>query len=344
MTKPTIICLTPVKNEAWILNRFLKCASVWADHILVLDQGSDDGSKNIAKSFSKVTLLENPSARFNEPERQKILIDAARKIPGKRLLIALDADEFITSNFLNSTEWETILNAPPGTTIRFQWAIILEGIETYWIYPHPMPLGFMDDNSPHIGKKIHSPRLPIHTNKPEIHLKNIKIMHYVDVDPIRRKSRLRWYMCWALLNQNETNPIEIYRFHYKTIIIPSNMVYSMPKDWLEGYEKLGIDMTSVVKEKKFRWDKQVLDFFIRYGPNTFKKLDVWDVNWSKLYGELYSNQSKQVIKAPRRTLDKYIIRYLRRTQKYYGHFSKPKPLSVRIFDKLFLKLLGIMNW
>ena len=31
--RPKIICLTPVKNEEWILRRFLRLASLWADHI-----------------------------------------------------------------------------------------------------------------------------------------------------------------------------------------------------------------------------------------------------------------------------------------------------------------------
>ena len=39
--KPTVVCLTPVKNEAWILDRFLKCAGLWAEHIIIADQGAD---------------------------------------------------------------------------------------------------------------------------------------------------------------------------------------------------------------------------------------------------------------------------------------------------------------
>ena len=35
---PTVICVTPVKNEARILPRFLRCAATWADHILIADQ------------------------------------------------------------------------------------------------------------------------------------------------------------------------------------------------------------------------------------------------------------------------------------------------------------------
>ena len=78
MLKPTVICLTPVKNEAWILERFLRCASLWADYIIIADQGSDDGSVEIATRFPKVILVENPSSIFNEPERQKLLLEAAR--------------------------------------------------------------------------------------------------------------------------------------------------------------------------------------------------------------------------------------------------------------------------
>ena len=78
MKTPQIICLTPVKNEAWILERFLECASLWADQIIIADQGSDDGSREIARSFNKVQLIENSAKVFNEPERQKLLIEAAR--------------------------------------------------------------------------------------------------------------------------------------------------------------------------------------------------------------------------------------------------------------------------
>src|SRR5579872_3256170 len=93
---PTIICLTPVRNEAWILERFLQCASLWADHIVVADQCSDDDSCEIALRHPKVTLIRNPSPAYDEGARQRLLIDAARRLPaeGRRMLIAIDADEF----------------------------------------------------------------------------------------------------------------------------------------------------------------------------------------------------------------------------------------------------------
>ena len=102
MKKPLVFCLTPVKNEAWILERFLSCASLWADKIIIADQGSTDGSKEIAAKFAKVITIDNPSTVLNEFNRQQLLLAEARRISSDpKVLLALDADEFLSSNFLN---------------------------------------------------------------------------------------------------------------------------------------------------------------------------------------------------------------------------------------------------
>ena len=54
--RPTIFCLMPVKNEEWIIERSLSSASIWADKIIVSDQGSTDRTVEIARRFPKVTL------------------------------------------------------------------------------------------------------------------------------------------------------------------------------------------------------------------------------------------------------------------------------------------------
>ncbi|PYS70680.1 MAG: hypothetical protein DMF69_12770 [Acidobacteria bacterium] len=74
--RPRIIVLVPVRNEAWILKTFLECASLWADHIIVADQSSTDGSTEIAAAFPKVTVIENPLPHYSEVERQQLLICA----------------------------------------------------------------------------------------------------------------------------------------------------------------------------------------------------------------------------------------------------------------------------
>src|SRR5262249_47213302 len=49
-----VVVLTPVRNEAWILARFLAVTARFADLILVADQGSTDGSAELCRACPKV--------------------------------------------------------------------------------------------------------------------------------------------------------------------------------------------------------------------------------------------------------------------------------------------------
>lgn len=343
MPTPTVICLTPVKNEAWILERFLECASIWADHIIVADQKSDDGSREIARAFPKVTLVENPSPTFNESGRQKILLEAARRITGPRLLIALDADEFLTANFSTDTEWNTILQAPAGTVFRFQWPIVLSNLCSYWMFPGEFAFGFMDDSSEHIGKDIHSPRLPTPAHARTVALTNIKVMHFVATDVERWRSKLRWYQCWQMLNQPERPLTEIYRFNHKDLNIPSDRVKAMPKEWLLGYEQQGIDMSRVVREGIYRWDKEILQLFDEYGPDRFRRVAIWDVNWSELRRKINGNETQAALDDPRSRFDKYVHRWLERTQPFYSHYAR-RPLYLKVYFRLVHNTLRLFGW
>ena len=51
--RPLLIVMTPVRNEAWVLHAFLKTTSTWADFIIIADQMSTDGSRDIYKQYEK---------------------------------------------------------------------------------------------------------------------------------------------------------------------------------------------------------------------------------------------------------------------------------------------------
>ena len=132
ISKPLLICMTPIRNEAWLLHAFLNAASLWADHIIVADQQSTDGSRDIALSYPKVTLIDNNNPDFNEAERQKLLIDKAREIEGDKVLFGLDADEIFTANYQKTADWNKILTSKPGDVFWFKWAEIRPDKKTYW--------------------------------------------------------------------------------------------------------------------------------------------------------------------------------------------------------------------
>ncbi|MBQ5533121.1 MAG: glycosyltransferase family 2 protein, partial [Bacteroidales bacterium] len=62
---PLIIVMTPVRNEAWVLRAFLETTSLWADYIVVADQLSDDGSRELLSRYPKVVLIDNATPEFN---------------------------------------------------------------------------------------------------------------------------------------------------------------------------------------------------------------------------------------------------------------------------------------
>lgn len=319
--KPNIICLTPVKNEAWILSRFLKAASLWADHIIIADQMSTDGSREIANSFPKVTLIDNNCENFNEPERQRLLINEARKIEGPRILITLDADEIFTPNILTSAEWQTALGADQGTIIQFQLANLCPGITKMWLADY-FSWGFVDDNrSEHSGSKIHSGRIPLPSSAKKLVLNSIKVIHFQYTDWERMESKHRWYQCYELVNKINS-PIRIFR-RYHHMYENKNIEYiSIPTEWIKEYERLDIDITSVKCEDKLWWDKEVLTMFQEYGVAYFKGLNIWAVSWRAISEKW--NLTLVDIKNPQGKFEKYLLNYLTLTQSRKNSFLVSK--------------------
>ena len=94
MSKPIHIVMTPTRNEAWMIRAFLECNGLWADYIIIADQMSTDGTREIIKAYSQplpkgngdkknraeVILIDNTNPEFNEAERQAMLVEKAREV------------------------------------------------------------------------------------------------------------------------------------------------------------------------------------------------------------------------------------------------------------------------
>lgn len=331
--RPKIICLTPVKNESWILEKFLKAASLWADHIIIADQFSDDDSREIAGRFDKVILIRNPSAEFNEPERQQLLIEAARKIEGPRLLVTLDADEFLTANFHDSKEWEFIMHAPPGTVIRFRWVNLRPGLKKYWSPDTHFPWGFMDDGSEHSGALIHSTRIPLPQESMKIDLEEVRVLHYQYTDWERMASKHRWYQCWEILNRPGRSAFGIYRQYHHMYEVQDSVLMEVREEWFDHYLAENIAVKDIRKDGYYWWDREVLGYFQRYGTGTFRKLDIWDTDWKRM-ADHFGMAGIAANNDPRSLLDKMIHRLLKAATDD----------SPGILNRALLKLLRLSGW
>ena len=285
--KPKIVVLTPIKNEEWILERFLSVTSQFADHIIIADQNSTDESVSICKLYPKVTLIQNPSDEYNEADRQILLIQTARRlVPEHKILLALDADEILAANATQTLGWQTMLKAKPGTVLYFEKPDLYLTPNQAIRYSTPWPIGYVDDGIEHQPVKIHSIRIPRPDYAPILHIHDVKILHYGLARKSGQDSKMRFYSVientlktrslWGrrLIYSSDKNYIQAYK------LTPSEA------EWFTSWEKMGIDMLSISHQKYYWYDFEVLQYFKQYGCYRFWLDDIWKFDWE--YCRLYA--------------------------------------------------------
>jgi hypothetical protein len=315
------ICLTPARNEAWIIKPFLAAAKSWADRVIVADQGSTDGTLEQLQKTAGVETVINDLKTFDEVHRQRLLINSARRIHGKRILVALDADEALSSNAAASKEWEQIENAAPGTVLRFPWVNILPGYETGWVTPQPLACGFVDDGSEHVGNsRIHNPRLPCPADSPVLVLKEIVVLHFQYVLWDRMRSKQRWYQAWERLNYPEKGALQIFRqYNHMHGGWSDAEIQPLKREWLGDFDSGGIDFRSLRSEPTTWWDKEVAQLLGKHGTEKFRQIALWDKNWKQVAKDSGLNCSD--MSDPRSFMEKVVHQLLVATQKRRANLS-----------------------
>ncbi|MDZ7961407.1 MAG: glycosyltransferase family 2 protein [Aulosira sp. DedQUE10] len=277
---PKIVVITPVKNEAWILERFLAVTSQFADHIIIADQNSNDDSITICKKYPKVILIENKSEKFNEADRQLLLIQTARDlIQEHKIIFALDADEILAANATKTQSWQTILNAKPGTIIFFEKPDLFLTTDKCIRTGILTPLGYVDDGAEHQPQLIHSVRIPMPEYARRLHIHDIKVLHYALTRLDAQTSKVRLY--GAIENVLGVSNAISRRVRYtsKQNYLRLGRVGNTPTEWFAGWEEKGIDMHTINKQKYYHYDFETLRYFHKYGLRRFWIEDIWKYDW-----------------------------------------------------------------
>jgi glycosyltransferase involved in cell wall biosynthesis len=92
-----IIAILRIKNELDIIDECLSRLSDLVDEILVVDNGSDDGTQDVYHNYPKVTEVIKTEG-FDEGRDKIMLLEAAKK-RNPDWLMFLDADEIFEKNF-----------------------------------------------------------------------------------------------------------------------------------------------------------------------------------------------------------------------------------------------------
>ena len=312
--KKKIIILTPIKNEDWILHRFLSVCSYFADSIIIADQYSTDKSREICNTFEKVFLFENENKKFNEAERQILLIDKARELHGiGNILLALDADEILAANAFQSEDWKKMLQAKPGTILYFEKPTFYRDTNTTIRYEGGgWPLGYVDDGAKHTPSLIHSIRVPHPSYAKKLYLNDIKFLHYALVRLDAQSSKQRMYSMLENINSTKSLRVRLRAYPSKLDFSNEGSYHEISnQSWFTDWENLGINMHTIIKSENYWYDYECLKLFNQYGYKVFWFDDIWDFNWELFRKKALQEGCKDVPKTQIKKPNKFLFSVIR---------------------------------
>jgi hypothetical protein len=280
-----VIALLPVRNEAWVLPHTLACLSVFCDVILVSDQGSTDGSREICERFPKTALLApvtgDEDTRLPKQARWRLL-DAARGYEGHNLLWWTDADELpspaAAQRFLQRERGRLL----PGTVAAFRFFNLWGGMNRYRqdlsVYgPYWKEVAVVDNRIIDFPRGIdlpplHEPRIPGPPGVPPLRVDDVPVLHLQWAAWNRNQMKQAWYRCVEWLDRR-ASAAQINEFY--SITLPSWYVHTepVPATWLEG---MTLPDASVDAEPAWQ-EREILSWFDRYGAELFEPLEIWHV-------------------------------------------------------------------
>lgn len=94
-----LVAVTRILDEIDIVEAFVRHTATYADHHILLDNGSRDGTREVLSALVReglpITVIANPSVSFAEAEANTWLFREAARQHGAHWVAFLDTDEFI---------------------------------------------------------------------------------------------------------------------------------------------------------------------------------------------------------------------------------------------------------
>jgi len=275
-----------MKNEEIMIEQCLRALALYTDAIIVLDDASEDRSVNIVTSLIDECTIEKIICKDNwfrdEPGDRNLLLQAGREIGGTHFIV-IDADEIFTANQLeNNYLRNKILQLEPGDQIWTHWIRLWRSIDQFRIdgaeYKNCI---FCDDGQcTYESGYIHTPRIPRNltpgTINAEENYEKYGLLHFQAVNWNNIRIRKAWYQCMERIRQPHMKKERINTYYNNMINEDELSLMPSPSDWYSGYDFFNKEIPG----KNETWkEKQILQWFERYGRSHFADLNIWDIDW-----------------------------------------------------------------
>jgi len=305
-----VICLMPVKNEVDLLPITLPIISQYCDVIIIADQMSDDGSRELYKNFPKVRVIDNPRAGHSNQVRWDLL-KAAREYKGKNLIISLDADEYIPpklfAKFLNEHDFKI------GDSFRFPWVQLWKSIKYFnntgpW-YRNYQRIAWVDDGKTDYGDEVvindHTSRVPFGFLRNCRRIDSVPIIHLQWLSWQKTQLKQALYRCTELV-KDPKNYIAINSAYAHSLDCKKTRLSKTSVEWTYSPESLNL-----VEKFKPTWHQQeIYRLFDNYGILFFEPLQIWHI------AELENEFIKRVGRKPISISENKIINFIKDSKRF----------------------------
>lgn len=287
MNRPKIIVITPVRNEAWVLDAFLMATSAWADYIVLVDQHSTDGSREIAQDYEKVILIDNPDPEWHEMDARALSLEAAAKIHGDKIIFGIDADEFLSAGFENAKGWKMIMESTPNKVFCFRWLNLFDNYHTVeynnrymdWACHYDDSVDIVAEYKKREHHSVHASRIPcLETERTQyIMVDDIRFVHLAKLNKEKTRNKLDFYQVTCVdKNCEKYNPVSLYRSYAK--YYPDNITHLKEDISMQCVDVSDTEVKSKIKSADYgeHYIDEMVAVFQREGITKFIQLNIWD--------------------------------------------------------------------
>lgn len=320
--RPLLIVTSCTRNYGWVTRAFLEGNTRWADYIVIVDQMSTDGTREMCAEYKNVVLVDDPDMTYKENTRAKMGFMKGRELAAGRdaIYFALDIDEILAANWMQTEDGKKILTSKPGDMFQMKWANIMPDGKSCtrpaWQYKifHDNGMAWQNTNL-----QFHSPILPYSSweiEPTEVH--DFPLIHFGEYNKRWNQYKQIYYQFVDVQQHRSKNPIALYR-KYHTVKKEETELYPIEKEWLYS----DVDIIGLVDVKTTPIFLQYIkELIAKEGTKKFQVIDVWTDELCEEIGE----------KDPRSCTWKWVHKYLNMTQ------PRHTSISVKAVDKI-LKLL-----
>ena len=316
-----------------MLEAFLTHCSSWADRIIVADQHSTDGSREIAMRFPKVTLVDNPTDEWVEWRCRARLLEEAAKVPGDKIVFALDADEFLSAGFAHTDGWRRIMESMPNEVFCFRWLNMYGDLrhgevgefQAEWAAHLGQDVDLQGEYVKREGNSVHCSRVPCleESRCRYTTIDDVRFVHLGGLNRGRTRNKLDFYSVVNIdKNAKKANPIALYRAYAGQLAHTAPEMPSVVRLEAAG----GDDVSPLLRtaDRGQHYVDEMAAIMRREGCRKFRWLCIWDN--TDLWASGISYRPPLHVRL--------VHYYLRRTQPCAG-----RPY-IRLIDKLLKQIVG----